>query len=117
MLRIYLKSRLGPITVTEAQADGEPGLQLDSELLAAAQIMPGERIRICSEGAGMEFMAFAVPARRGTGTVRISGAGKLGIVPGEKLWVSTECVLVDREALGHEPRWIEVDGDNRVVPA
>ena len=117
MLRTYLKSRLGPLTVTEAAQDGEPGLQLDSQLLASAQIMPGERIRVTCEGGGLGFLAYALPARRGTGMVRVSGAGNLGIAAGERLWVSTECALVDREALSHEPRVVEVDGENRVVPA
>lgn len=102
--------------VTRAEAGGEPGIRIDSELLAAAHIMPGERIRVLGEG-GQAFDTWAVPARRGSAEVVVTGAGPGGLKTGDRVRVVAECVLVDREALQHEPRVVEVDADNRAKPA
>jgi len=114
VLRIYLKSKLGPLTVTEASEDPGPGVQIDSDLLAAAHIMPGEKVRVSAAQGAAGFECHAAPARRGSGTVRVLGARGLGLGPGDRLTVTTECMLVDREALAHEPREIEVSEGNRL---
>lgn len=116
LLRTYLKSRLGPLRITEVAEGGEPGIQLDSELLAAAQIMPGEQVRLAL-GSGVQFVAFAAPAKRGTGAVRLTGLRISEAERAAPLWIWTECTLVDREALAHEPRETRVDGENHALPA
>jgi aspartate 1-decarboxylase len=116
LLRIYLKSRLGPLRITEVTAEGEPGIQVDSELLAAAQIMPGEQVRLAL-GVGVPFVVFAAPSKRGSGTVKLTGFRVSEAERTVPLWLWTECLLVDREALAHEPRETRVDSQNHVVLA
>ena len=113
MLNHFLKSRLGPLRVTASDPLGPPGLSLDSELLAAARIMPGERVRAQVHG-GPAFWCYAAPARRASGTVAVAGA--LGVGPDARVTVTTECLLVEREALTHEAREVAVDGENHPLP-
>ena len=112
MLRTYLKARVVGLTITESEPGAAPGLALDSEVLAAAQIMPGERVRVSVHG-GPACECHASPARRGSGTVRLTGFA--GAPAGASLTVATECLLVDREALTHEPREVRVGPGNRLV--
>ena len=115
MLGTYLKSCLEDLTVTEVGGEGAPGVQVDSELLAAARVMPGERVRVLLHGRAGGFECYARPAGRGTGSVIVAGSGELGIRVGDRVSLATECVLVDREALSHQPRRVRVDPGNRPV--
>ncbi|MBI5835675.1 MAG: aspartate 1-decarboxylase [Candidatus Eisenbacteria bacterium] len=112
MLRSYRKSSLEGLTVTEVDGAGPARVRVDSELLAAAHIMPGEHIRVVRHGGGA-FECHAEPAPRGSGTVSVGGLP--GYQPGDRLDLHTECLLVDREALEHQPRRITVDENNRPV--
>jgi aspartate 1-decarboxylase len=115
MLRTYLKSCLEGLVVTEVEAGGEPGVRVDSELLAAAQVMPGERARVLLHGGGGAFECYAAAAARGSGSVVVSGVGGLALRVGDRVSLATECSLVDREALAHEARRVRVDENNRPV--
>jgi len=116
MLKAYLRSSLEGLRVTQVTATGPAGVRVDSELLAAAQILPDERVRVSPHAGGAPFECYAAAAGRGSGIVAVEGAAAAGLQVGDLVSLTTECLLVDREALAHRPRRVDVRGENRLAP-
>lgn len=111
--RHILKSKIHRARVTDADADYEGSLTIDQDLMEAADILPYERVQVLSVDTGTRLETYAIPGKRGAGTVCVNGAAARVIGRGELVIVLTYTVLPGKAAAGFAPRIVHVDERNR----
>ncbi|MBP7276242.1 MAG: aspartate 1-decarboxylase [Kiritimatiellae bacterium] len=113
MQRIMVKSKIHRAVVTGADLHYEGSMAIDSALLEAADILPGEQIHVYNVNTGHRLITYAIPARRNSGTMMLNGAAaRLGAV-GDHVIVCSYVAMDDAEARTHKPRVVLVDPRNK----
>ncbi len=114
MFRIMCKSKLHRGTVTETNLNYEGSLTVDRELLAAADILPYERVQVVNVNNGARFETYIMEGEAGSGTICVNGAAARLAQPGDKV-IIISYVLVDKEEeKNFTPRIILLDEKNRI---
>ncbi len=113
MRRLMFKSKIHRATVTAAEQDYEGSLTVDAALLEAADILPYEQIHVWNVTRGSRLVTYALPAKPGSGTVCVNGAGAHLVSPGDLVIIATFCDMDETAARTHRPRVVLVDGKNR----
>lgn len=114
MQRILMKSKLHRARVTATDLDYEGSLTVDADLLDAADILPNEQIHVWDVTNGARLVTYALKGERGSGEVRVNGAGAHLIKPGDIVIIATYGTYDEQEARGHEPVVVLLDAENRV---
>ena len=117
MQRTLLKSKIHRATVTGADLHYQGSVSLDPLLMAAADVLPHERIEIYNITNGERFATYAIPGRPGSGDVRINGAAAHKARRGDLVILCTYAAYDDAAVRRHEPQVVFVDAGNRQVPA
>ena len=117
MQRTMLKSKIHRATVTDADLHYQGSVRIDPLLMAAADLLPHERIEIYDVTNGERFATYAIPGRPGDGEVVINGAAAHKARRGDLVILCTYAAYEESEAQAHEPRVVVVDERNRQVPA
>ncbi len=114
MQRFMLRSKIHRATVTGTDLDYEGSLTIDRDLLAAADILPGEQVHVLNVNTGARLITYTIEAPAGSGTLLLNGpAARLGM-PGDQVIVISYCAVEDDEARNLRPRRVLVDRRNRV---
>ena len=74
MKRTMLKSKIHRATVTEANLEYEGSVSIDTDLLAAADILPYEAVDIWDCTSGARLRTYAIPGEAGSGEICVNGA-------------------------------------------
>lgn len=114
MKRTLLKSKIHRATVTGADLDYEGSVAIDPGLMAAADILPHERVEIYNVTNGERLATYAIPGRPGSGEVLINGAAAHKARQGDLVILCTYATYTEEEIPGHRPRVILVDEANRI---
>jgi aspartate 1-decarboxylase len=117
MQRTLLKSKIHRATVTGADLHYQGSVSLDPLLMAAADVLPHERVEIYNVTNGERFATYAIPGRPGSGDVRVNGAAAHKARQGDLVILCTYGVYGEDEARRHEPRVVFVDVANRQAAA
>ena len=114
MKRTLLKSKIHRATVTDANVEYEGSISIDAELMAAADILPWERVDVwdCTNGARLQ--TYAIPAEPGSGVICINGAAAHLVKPHDVVIVATFAEVEDAQARGWEAKRVFVDRRNRM---
>jgi aspartate 1-decarboxylase len=82
MLRMMCKSKIHRATVTKADLHYDGSMGIDSKLMKAADIRPGEVVQVMNVNNGARFETYAIEERGGSGRIGLYGAaahlGKIG---------------------------------------
>ena len=114
MRRTLLKSKIHRATVTEANVEYEGSISIDAELMAAADILPWERVDVwdCTNGARLQ--TYAIPGEPGSGEICINGAAAHLVKPHDVVIIATFAELDDAEARGWQAKRVFVGPGNRM---
>src|SRR2546425_13214115 len=74
MFLTLCKSKLHRATVTQAELHYQGSITIDTELLAAAGILPFERVQVVDIANGARFETYAIAGGAGSHTVCVNGA-------------------------------------------
>jgi aspartate 1-decarboxylase len=74
-LRQLLKSKIHRATVTDADLEYVGSITVDSTLLDAVDIWPGEFVHVWNITNGERFETYALAGEPGSGIIQINGAG------------------------------------------
>lgn len=110
-LRQLIKSKIHRATVTEADLEYVGSITVDSDLLDAVDIWPGELVHVWNITNGERFETYALAGDRGSGMIRINGAGAHKARKGDLVIVAA-FVMSETQV---EPRMVLVDEKNHVV--
>jgi aspartate 1-decarboxylase len=113
--RFMLRSKIHRATLTGAELDYEGSIAIDRDLMAAADLLPGEQVHVLNLSNGQRLITYVIEAPAGSGTMLLNGpAARLGI-KGDMVVILAYGAFGDDEARTLRPRIIHVDGRNRVV--
>jgi aspartate 1-decarboxylase len=115
MLRTMLKSKIHRATVTQADLHYVGSVTIDAELMAAADLLPGEQVAIVDVTNGARLETYVIEGEPGSGVLGINGAAAHLVHPGDLVIVISYAVLADADARSYQPRVVHVDGGNRIV--
>ena len=104
-----LKSKIHRVTVTEARLDYIGSITIDSLLLEAANIHPGERVYIVNNNNGQRLDTYTIPGEPGSGTICLNGAAARLVQPGDIVIIMAYASMTPEEARTFRPAVIFPD--------
>lgn len=110
------KSKIHRATVTEADLNYVGSITVDSALLEAAGILPGEKVQVANINTGDRFETYTLEGKPHSGIVCINGAAARLAQRGDKIIIIAYCWLEAEEARAYKPTVVFVDDRNAVVP-
>lgn len=114
MRRTMLKSKIHRATLTECNLEYEGSIAIDSNLLKAADILPGELVHVLNVNNGSRLVTYAIEAPAGSGTVMLNGPAAREGYKGDVLVIITYAEYDEAELVNHVPNVVKVDAQNRV---
>ena len=113
--RTMLKSKIHRATVTQADLDYVGSVTVDSDLLDAADLLPGEKVAIVDVTNGARLETYVIAGERGSGVLGINGAAAHLIHPGDLVILISYAQMDDDLARQYRPRIVHVDAANRII--
>ncbi len=115
MRRELFKSKIHRATITDANLHYEGSVTIDSDLVEAADLLAYERVQVVNVNNGARFETYVLPGEPGSGVVCLNGAAaRLGEV-GDRVIIISYAHYEESEAVGHQPRVVMVDDENRIL--
>jgi len=108
------KSKLHHATVTQAELHYEGSITIDAELLAAASIVPFERVQVVDIANGARFDTYAIEGKAGSHTVCVNGAAARLVQVNDPIIVISYAQMTPDEARGHHPTIVLLNADNSI---
>lgn len=115
MRRTMMKSKIHRATVTDANLHYQGSVTIDPELMAAADILDGERVDVLDVTNGNRLTTYAIPGSPGRGEVCLNGAAAHLVSRGDLVILVTYAEFEDEEARRFRPRVVFVDAQNRIA--
>jgi len=114
MNRTMFRSKIHKATVTMAELYYEGSITVDKDLLAAADILPYEKVQVVNLNTGSRLETYTLEGPAGSGMICLNGpAARLGTV-GDEVIIITYTALSDADAKKHKPKIVLVDNNNKV---
>jgi aspartate 1-decarboxylase len=111
-----MKSKIHRATVTDANLNYVGSITIDTDLMAAADLLEWEQVAIVDIDNGNRFETYVIPGAAGSGAMCLNGAAARLVHPGDKIIVISYADYEASElADGFEPSVVHVDGRNRVI--
>lgn len=110
-----MKSKIHRAVITEADLNYEGSISIDENLLEAAHILPYEKVDVLDINNGERFTTYAIPAQRGSGSVKVNGAAARLVHKGDLVIIITYCGLDEESAKKFKPRVVSVDHNNSAI--
>lgn len=115
MQRRMMKSKIHRATITSADLHYEGSLTLDTELMAAADLVEHEEIHVVNVNNGARFTTYVIPGPAGSGVVQLNGAAARLGMPGDLAILIAYANVDQAEVPSHRPAVVFVDDDNRIA--
>ncbi len=115
MLLTLCKSKLHRATVTQANLHYMGSITIDAALMAAAGILPFERVQVVDVANGARFETYAVGDDPGSGTICLNGAAARLVHVGDPVIIITYAQMTPEEARAHRPTIVLLKPDNSVA--
>lgn len=109
MLIEMMKSKIHRVTVTEANLNYIGSITIDSLLLKASGILPGQRVYIVNNNNGERFDTYVIEGEAGSGVICLNGAAARKAQPGDVVIIMTYALCTPEEAETLKPTVIFPD--------
>jgi aspartate 1-decarboxylase len=109
-----LKSKLHRATVTDTKLHYPGSIEIDSELMEAADIAPYEFVMVADLDNGSRLETYALPAQPGSGNVVILGAAAQLVKPKDIIIIFSFGYYTPDEAKKLKPKIITLDENNKI---
>ena len=111
-----MKSKIHRATVTDANLNYVGSITIDTDLMAAADLLEWEQVAIVDIDNGNRFETYVIPGDAGSGAMCLNGAAARLVHPGDRIIVISYGDYDDAELRdGFEPRIVHVDRANRII--
>jgi aspartate 1-decarboxylase len=115
LLRPMMIGKIHRATVTQADLHYVGSITVDADLLAAANLLPGEQLDVVDVTNGARLTTYAIAGEAGSGQLCINGAAAHLIHPGDVVILIAYGLLSDEEARTYSPHVVLVDAHNGIV--
>lgn len=117
MLRTMMTSKIHRATVTGADLHYVGSVTIDADLLAAADLLEGEKVTIVDIDNGARLDTYVIAGAAGSGVVGINGAAAHLVHPGDLVIIIAYGVFDETEIASYAPHVVFVDENNRIIHA
>lgn len=115
MLLNMFKGKIHRAIVTEANLNYVGSVTIDSKLLEASGILPGERVQIVNNNNGARLETYTIEGEPDSGVICLNGAAARLVQPGDSVIIIAYAWLDQEEAKTFEPKVVFVDENNKIV--
>ena len=85
MRRRMMKSKIHRATVTDANLNYVGSITIDTDLMAAADLLEWEQVAIVDIDNGNRFETYVIPGAAGSGAMCLNGAAARLVHPGDRI--------------------------------
>lgn len=110
-MRWFLSSKIHKATVTEADLEYIGSITIDTELLEAVDLRPGEKVTVVSNTSGSRLDTYVIAGEPGSGVLCMNGAAAHLIKKGEEVIIMGYQLAEDT----FPAKAILVDSHNKIV--
>lgn len=114
MLRTIYKSKLHNARVTDANLNYTGSITIDSDLLKATDIFPGEKVQIVNLNNGSRVETYVMEGAPKSGTICMNGAAARWAQPGDRVIIISYCLVESKEASTFTPKTVLLDENNNI---
>lgn len=114
MKRTLLRSKIHRATVTDADADYEGSVTIDSDLMRAAGLVEYELVHIADVTTGARLETYVMTGPAGSGTICMNGAAARVVNVGDKIIVMAYSQVEEPPPSDWRPEIVLVDENNRI---
>ena len=111
MQRIQLRAKIHKATVTQADLNYIGSITIDSDLMQAIDLWPGEKVLVVSNTNGARLETYVIEGEAGSGDIFMNGAAAHLIEAGHEIIIMAFGVSDEKI----EPKQILVDEHNQIV--
>lgn len=116
MQRQMLGGKIHRATVTDAHLNYPGSISIDTELLKAANILPGEKVLIANLTNGSRIESYCIESPAGSGEICLNGGAAKHGKKGDMVIIIAFMLMTDEEARAYKPHIVYVDSQNRQIP-
>lgn len=113
-LRPMVVGKIHRATVTQADVNYVGSITIDSELLEAADIYPGQKVDVVDVNNGARLSTYTIPGEPGSGEIKINGAAAKLVDPGDLVIIIAYALVPEAEARDTKPSVVHVDERNQI---
>ncbi len=113
MQRIMKKSKIHTATITGLELYYEGSITIDTDLLDAADILPGEQVQVVNLNNGNRLVTYTIPGERGSNVIELNGPAARTAAIGDKVIIISYGNYDEAEAKILKPIVVFVDENNR----
>ena len=114
MQRFMLKSKIHRVRVTDANLQYEGSITIDERLLAAADLLPYEKVDIYNVSNGERFSTYVIQGKKGSGVICLNGAAARKASKGDIIIIASYVLVDDGATRKWTPKCVYVDERNRI---
>ncbi|BBB91954.1 MAG TPA: aspartate 1-decarboxylase [Methylomusa anaerophila] len=114
MLLTMMKSKIHRATVTEANLNYMGSITIDSALMRAARIFPGEKVQVVNNNNGARLETYVIGGEENSGVICLNGAAARLVQAGDNVIIITYALASPEEAASWQPIVVMVDEKNRI---
>ncbi len=115
MLRTMLHGKIHRATVTHADLHYVGSITIDSVLLDAAGILPGEQVAVVDIDNGARLETYVIEGEPDSGVIGINGAAAHLVGVGDRVIIMSYVLLDEAELAAHASRVVHVDDRNAIL--
>lgn len=113
-LRPMVVGKIHRATVTQADVNYVGSITIDSKLLEAADIYPGQKVDVVDVNNGARLSTYTIPGEPGSGEIKINGAAAKLVNPGDLVIIIAYALVPEAEARDTKPSVVHVDERNQI---
>lgn len=110
-----MKSKIHRAVVTEANLNYVGSITIDSRLMAAADILPNEKVQVVNNNNGQRFETYVIEGPPESGTICVNGAAARLVQPGDVVIIISYALIENGQAAQYRPRIVFVDPANQII--
>lgn len=114
-LREMMIGKIHRATVTAADLHYVGSITVDSLLLEAANILPGQKVDVVNVNNGARLSTYTISGEPGSGVVQLNGAAAHLVTPGDIVIIMAYAQVPDSVARDFKQSVVLVDEQNRII--
>jgi len=114
MKRTLLRSKIHRASVTDANADYEGSITIDSDLMKAAGLAEYELVQIADVDSGARLETYVMTGPAGSGVIRMNGAAARVVHVGDKIIIMAYGQAEEPLPADWKPEIVLVDEENKI---
>ncbi|HNX90923.1 MAG TPA: aspartate 1-decarboxylase [Candidatus Omnitrophota bacterium] len=114
MLRTFYRSKINKAVVTGKELHYNGSIGIDSAIIKAADILPGEQVHVLNVDSGDRFVTYVIEERSGSGKIVLYGpAARCGEI-GDEIVIITYCSATEEEYKKAKKRKVSLKNNNKI---